>query len=139
MKMEAHSPHECEQEHQRKWEELYKDVVFVDDVHDSKELRTDFVIKARQLEMEFFKKMGVYEKVPRTTAKGHRITSIRWVDTNKGDQERPDYRSRLVGREIKKDNRLDLSSATPPLEAMKILVSHYAEGQTKSRTMRIHH
>ena len=35
----------------------------------------------------------------------------------------PDYRSRLVAKEINKDNRDDLFAATPPLEALKILIS----------------
>ena len=35
----------------------------------------------------------------------------------------PDYRSRLVAKEIKKDNRDDLFAATPPLEALKMLMS----------------
>ena len=42
---------------------------------------------------------------------------IRWIDTNKGDEEEPDYRSRLVAQEVKMDKRKDLSAAIPPLEA----------------------
>ena len=39
-------------------------MVFIDDVHDGKVLNKEGVIRARRLEIEFFKKMGVYEKVP---------------------------------------------------------------------------
>ena len=39
--------------------------------------------------------------------------------TNKGDEENPEYRSRLVAKEIKKDKREDLFAATPPHEANK--------------------
>jgi len=35
----------------------------------------------------------------------------------------PEYRSRLVAQEIKRDNREDLCAATPPLEAKKMLMS----------------
>ena len=42
----------------------------------------------------------------------------------------PNYRSRLVGREVKYDKRLDLFSATPPLETVKFLCSMCARGQT---------
>ena len=42
---------------------------------------------------------------------------------NKGDQENPEYRARLVAKEIKMDQRLDLFAATPPLEAKKFLFS----------------
>ena len=45
----------------------------------------------------------------------------RWIDVNKGDDQYPDYRSRLVAQEIKRDRRDDLFAATPPLEAKKIL------------------
>ena len=46
-----------------------------------------------------------------------------WVDINKGDDEDPDYRSRFVAKEIKRDTREDLFAATPPLEAIKLLFS----------------
>ena len=35
----------------------------------------------------------------------------------------PDYRLTLVAKELKKDNRDYLFVATPPLEALKILIS----------------
>ena len=48
---------------------------------------------------------------------------VRWVDINKGDNVHPEYRSRLVAKELKLDRREDLFAATPPLEAMKLLLS----------------
>ena len=45
------------------------------------------------------------------------------MDVNKGDDERPDYRSRLVAQEINNHKREDLFAATPPLEAKKMLMS----------------
>ena len=44
--------------------------------------------EARAVEMAFFDKMGVWaERLPRSVAKarGGKIISGRWVDTNKGD------------------------------------------------------
>ena len=32
---------------------------------------------------------------------GAKVISTKWVDTNKGDSEKPNYRSRLVVKEIK--------------------------------------
>ena len=64
---------------------------------------------------------------------GCKIISTRWIDTNKGDSENPNYRSRLVGREIKTDSRLDLFSATPPLDVMKFLMSMCAQSQNGKR------
>jgi len=54
------------------------------------------------------------------------MIGVRCVDVNKGDSEEPEYRSRLVGREfaIGKDDAL--YAATPPLEALRIIISHAA-------------
>ena len=32
---------------------------------------------------------------------GEKVISTRWVDVNKGDEDRPKYRSRFVARELK--------------------------------------
>ena len=61
----------------------------------------------------YFKKMGVCTKVPKEEATGRKGLTTGWIDTNKGDSTRRDYRSRLVGREVKQDDRLELYSATP--------------------------
>ena len=52
--------------------------------------------------MEYFHKLGVYEKVIRDhqVSTGGRIFGVRWVDVNKGDALDTNYRSRLVGREF---------------------------------------
>ena len=62
--------------------------------------------------------------------KGGTAITVKWVDTNKGDDKKPNYRSRLVARETKKLKKLgnqlqvkELFSAMPPLEALKVLVS----------------
>eukprot|EP00971_Amphidinium_carterae_P241873 4802551-Amphidinium_carterae.1 len=46
---------------------------------------------------------------------------MKWIDTDKGDQERPNYRSRLVCREVKKAKAclcmtLDTSPKAKPLK-----------------------
>eukprot|EP00971_Amphidinium_carterae_P085084 1683267-Amphidinium_carterae.1 len=55
---------------------------------------------------------------------------MKWVDTDKGDEERPNYRSRLVCREVKRAKKpgeqlkaSELFSSMPPLEAIKTLCS----------------
>ena len=45
------------------------------------------------------------------------------MDVNEGDEDNPEYRSRLVAKEIKQDKNQDLFAATPPLEAKHILMS----------------
>ena len=76
------------------------------------------VIAARVEEVSNVRKINLYIKVPvsecvKRTA--HPPTSIRWIDINKGDTTNPNYRSRLVAREI------NIHAATPPLEALKII------------------
>ena len=55
---------------------------------------------ARKTEMDYFKGMVVYDRVPRSEqweTKG-KIIGTKWIDVNKGDVENPDIRSRLVGK-----------------------------------------
>ena len=68
---------------------------------------------------------------------GCKVTTTKWVDTNKGDTSRPIYRSRLAGREMKYDKRLDLFPATPPLETLKFLCSMCARGQAGPELYRL--
>ena len=69
-------------------------------------------------EMDAYRQHRVYHHVPVSdawTATGEAPIKVRWVVCNKGDSERPDYRARLVAKEIKLDTRLDLFAATSPL------------------------
>ena len=50
----------------------------------------------------------------------------RWIDINKGDSKNPLHRSRLVGKEFNDGKDPTLFAATPPLEALKVLVSDAA-------------
>ena len=96
-----------------------------DDVSGAR-LKSEKVKKARQEEAEYIHKMNLYTKVP--TAECHRRTGkapiiVRWFDINKGDEDKHNYRSRLVAREINTHKREDLFAATPPLEALKLILS----------------
>ena len=71
---------------------------------------------------------GIWELRPITECwdkKGRAPTSIRWVDTDKGDGETWEIRSRLVARDFKggDKDRDDLFADTPPLEALRMLLS----------------
>ena len=97
-----------------------------DDVSGS-ELDHELVLKAREEEMEQFRKHGVYEKVKEDicwSVTGKAPIGSRWIDINKGDESNPDYRSRLVAQQIKHhSNEKKIFVATPPLEAQKLLFS----------------
>ena len=59
------------------------------------------------------------------------MITTKWIDTNKGDAENPDYMSRLVGREIDADACPDLCAATPPLESLRYIIGKCASGEFK--------
>ena len=101
-----------------------------DDITGS-ELDAEKVAAARAEEIDYIHKMKLYEKVTidgcyKKTGKGP--ISVRWIDINKGDAQSPNYRSRLVAREINTYKRDDLFAATPPLEALKMIISMAATG-----------
>ena len=80
----------------------------------------------------------MYHKVPRSEAWGRKIIRTKWLDVNKGDKERPNYRARLVGCELKlKDRRLDLFAATPALESLRFLCSLCASRQERRQPFRM--
>ena len=91
---------------------------------------------ARRLEMQFFKMMGVLEKVDRKEVRssGGKTITTKCVDTDKGHGG---YRSRWVGLGLKRDKRLDLYAPTPPLETLKLLVAYCAQSQGTPKPKRI--
>ena len=87
------------------------------------------VRKARQEEVGYMQKEQLWDEVPREDADGHRIVSVKWVDTNKGTADQPEIRCRLVARDFRgaDRDREDLFAATPPWELKKLLMSHAAD------------
>ena len=90
-----------------------------------KALHPEMVSVAREGDMEEFARHNVYRTVPieecwRVT--GSKPVQVKWVDINKGDAQNPEYRSRLVAKEIKRDSRDDIFAATPPIEALNMLL-----------------
>ena len=90
------------------------------------ELDAGMVKSARQDEISYIRKMGLYKNVPasncwKDTGKGP--IKVRWIDINKGDVKQPNYRSRLVAKEINTYKQMDLFAATPLLEALKLILS----------------
>ena len=84
------------------------------------------VKSARVDEIKYIRKMRLYTKVDKVECwnkTGKMPIKVRWIDINKGDVKDPNYRSRLVAKEINTYKRDDLFAATPPLEAMKMVMS----------------
>ena len=60
---------------------------------------------------------------------GKKPVNVRWVDVNKGDDESPNVRCRIVAKDFNVDKRSDLFAATPPLEYLRYLNSRCAPSQ----------
>ena len=102
-------------------------------------LDVKLVRAARAEEMEFVKERQIYEYASvkeclRRT--GRPPVGTKWVDTNKGDDEHPQYRSRLVATEVRKPWSDKWFAATPPLEALRLLVALAARGSSKAKRAR---
>lgn len=104
------------------------------------ELDPKEVMKARAIEIGFVRKKKVWIKIRRDMAikKKWKIIKTRWIDINKGDKQNPVMRSRLVGKEFNDGADNEMFAATPPLEALRILISEAAtvedggEGEEKA-------
>ena len=106
--------HLDEEDHGVAWDDVSGEFL------DLKEVR-----KARLKELEFIEKKKVWKRMTRREAErlGYKIVKTRWIDVNKGDKDSPLHRSRLVAKEFN-DGEVDgLFASTPPLEALRMLIS----------------
>ena len=105
---------------------------FIDDVTGTP-LEAAMVQAARMEEIKWVKQEKIYSKVPLSQCMartGKAPIDYRWIDVNKGDDLRQNYRSRIVAREIKARKALseklpeaDLFASMPPIEDFYLLVS----------------
>ena len=71
---------------------------------------------------------------------GRSPISVRWVETNKGDDANPNVRIRLVAREIRTAGESAIFAPTPPLESLRMVLSYAATdiaGKSGGRHVRI--
>ena len=113
---------ETEVEHGKVYKDAYTGVV----------LDPAAVGEARKQELEFAASLKAWEPRPRSEAfqkMGRAPFGTRWIDCNKGDDESPEHRSRLVVQETRKTSTIPLediaatSSSTPPLEVVRLFCS----------------
>ena len=99
-----------------------------------KELDPVKVRAARRLEVEYYQKMDVLDKVPIEEClevTGKAPIKTKWIDHDKGSR----YRSRWVAKEFKDTTDEDWFAATPPLEALRAILSDATTGQTEKAVM----
>jgi len=123
-----------------------KCIAFYDDITGAK-LPPDLVRRARIEEMDFMKRLKVYEYASVTECHDRMHQApipVRWCDVNKGDAADPEIRSRLVLQETRHRSPLESKdvlstfAATPPLEAIRALASLcVVTYQTQRRVLRL--
>ena len=88
---------------------------FHDDIT-GKKINKELVMKARAEQLGEVKKFQVYEKVPIQNCwneTGKDPVGTRWLTVNKGDDQNPEIRCRIVAQEFNTHKREDLFAATP--------------------------
>ncbi|MDA8584430.1 hypothetical protein N9L68_09335 [bacterium] len=82
------------------------------------------VREARSKEVPYLRDKRVYDTIPRSQALMNKlkICQTRWIDVNKGDDDNPIYRSRMVGKEFNHEQMDGLFAGGPPLEAFRFLI-----------------
>ena len=122
-------------------ESLSEDERYWDDVNGGW-LDPHMVREERRREVDWLHKQDVYEKRidECRQATGQPPIKLMWINTKKGDHEKPNYRSRIVvrekrgkGEEGRKLPAALLFSAMPPLEAVKILGGMMVQRRRSSR------
>ena len=109
---------------------------FVDDLT-GLPLDPDLCRAARRKELDYFesKHVWVLKKVSECRSRtGRPPITVRWVETNKGDDQCPNIRSRLVAREMRLPGEEAVFAPTPPLETLRMVLSHAVtdfEGEAK--------
>ena len=68
---------------------------------------------------------------------GRKPIGVRWRDINKGDRYNVNIRSRLVAKEFNNRKCDDLFAGTPPVEAMRAIISMAASGTTHKTLMTV--
>ena len=96
------------------------------DNHTGAQLPGNLVHAGKMEEIHWVKEIGPYKKISRAEAKrrGIAVVPIKWVETDKGEPNRPKVRCRLVGTELRARTKgtllaHELFSAMPPWEILK--------------------
>ena len=112
---------------------------FIDEVS-GKPLDPVKVQEARAEEIDYAYRYNVWTETDiaecyQQTGKGP--ISSRWIDLDKGDIDRPNYRSRLVIQEVRQSHTQAIFAATPPLESIRILLSLQRTGNKRDHLGRM--
>jgi hypothetical protein len=82
------------------------------------------------------KQKMIWNEVDETGTTSKKPVSVKYVDTNKGTEEEPVIRCRLVARDFRtkgEKDQEDLFAVTPPLEIKRMLISRTASRRKDGR------
>ena len=122
----------CEQEvPDIDWDKLQQDSHNVYDIYTGAKLNEGQVRAGRETEVGRMLEFEVFEVVEEGIAAGHRVWNAGWLDSQKNESL---VRSRLVVKQVRgADKREDVFAGTPPLAAMRYVLSRAASrGKTRS-------
>ena len=94
-------------------------------------LDPELCAKARREEVEYIRRRKMYTTVSRETClreTGRAPIKTGLAETDKGQPGKPNVRARWVAKEYKTHARPELHASTPPLEALRIVLSEIATG-----------
>ena len=114
------------------WEFIKRDDAQFYDEYTGILLDTDATRAAMQEELKYMEELGLWQPVPSNQCQerlGTPPIPARWILCNKGDDERPEIRARLVVQETRRRSIIEADdiaatfSATPPVEALRFVLS----------------
>ena len=89
-------------------------------------------------EVEYIHPHKMYTRVPREVClreTGRAPIKTGWAETDKGQPGKPNVRARWVAKEYKTHARPELYASTPPLEALKVVLSEIATGKRRGKVV----
>ena len=101
-------------------------------------LDPELCAKARREEVEYIRRHKMYVRVPREVClreTGKAPIKTGWAETDKGQPGKPNVRARWVAKEYKTHARQELYASTPPLEALKVVLSEIATGEREGKVL----
>ena len=88
--------------------------------------------------MEYIRRHKLYTRVPEKCAcvrQGKAPIKTGWAETDKGQPGKPHVRARWVAKGYKTHARPELYVSTPPLEALKVVLSKIAMGRRRRKVV----
>ena len=101
-------------------------------------LDPELCANARREEVEYIRRHKMYVRVPREVCfreTGKAPIKTGWAETDKGQPGKPNVRARWVAKEYKTHAKPELYASTPPLEALKVVLSEIATGEREGKVL----